>query len=125
MTVAVAATLQESNAFLPIKPRHEGFCPIFGLTARARHRGKHRHAVSRPDTHVRICAAWAVTAGRVRLTDTRVHGRLGADQAPRGLTAGHAGRKWLKALMMPRARFLLAGATDQTEFRFLRRGVTR
>ena len=40
MTAAVAAILQESNAFSPVKARYEGFCPVLGLTAPTHHRGK-------------------------------------------------------------------------------------
>jgi microcystin degradation protein MlrC len=76
MAVAVAAILQESNTFSPVKTRYEDFSPVFGLAALERHRGKPTEMGGFIDVlsaaRVRmapVCAAWAVTAGRMVRSD--------------------------------------------------------
>ncbi len=72
MTVAVAGILQESNTFSPVKTRYQDFSPVFGDAALERHRGKATEMGGFIDVlaaaRVRaapVCAAWAITAGRM------------------------------------------------------------
>ena len=72
MTVAIAAILQESNAFSPVKTRYQDFSPVFGGAALERHRGRATEMGGFIDVlsaaRVRmapVCAAWAITAGRM------------------------------------------------------------
>ena len=76
MAIAVAAILQESNTFSPVRTRYEDFSPVFGLEALERHRGKPTEMGGFIDVlsaaRIRIapiCAAWAVTAGRMLRPD--------------------------------------------------------
>jgi microcystin degradation protein MlrC len=72
MTVAIAGILQESNTFSPVKTRYQDFSPVFGEAALERHRGKATEMGGFIDVlsaaRVRmapVCAAWAITAGRM------------------------------------------------------------
>ena len=72
MTVAIAAILQESNTFSPVTTRYQDFSPVFGEAALERHRGKATEMGGFIDalTAARmpiapVCAAWAITAGRM------------------------------------------------------------
>jgi len=76
MTVAIAAILQESNTFSPVKTRYGDFSPVFGDAVLERHRGKATEMGGFIDVlsaaHVRVapvCAAWAITAGRMLRRD--------------------------------------------------------
>jgi len=72
MTVAIAGILQESNTFSPVKTRYEDFSPVFGDAAFERHQGKATEiggfidVLSAARARVApVCAAWAITAGRM------------------------------------------------------------
>jgi len=72
MTVAIAGILQESNTFSPVKTRYQDFSPVFGEAALERHRGKATEmggfidVLSAARGRVApVCAAWAITAGRM------------------------------------------------------------
>ncbi len=72
MTIAIAAILQESNTFSPVKTHYEDFSPVFGSEALERHRGKATEmggfidVLSAARVPVApVCAAWAITAGRM------------------------------------------------------------
>jgi microcystin degradation protein MlrC len=97
MTVAIAGILQESNTFSPVKTRYEDFSPVFGDAALKRHQGKATEiggfidVLSTARTRVEpVCAAWAITAGRmVRRDFDRLAGefeeRLARVRRPTGL----------------------------------------
>lgn len=76
MKVAIASIMQESNTFSPVSTTYADFAPVFGTEAADKHRGKltemggflavlaeHKASVEP------ICAAWAITAGRMRARD--------------------------------------------------------
>jgi microcystin degradation protein MlrC len=72
MVVAIAGILQESNTFSPVKTRYQDFSPVFGETALERHRGKATEmggfieVLSAARVRIApVCAAWAITAGRM------------------------------------------------------------
>jgi microcystin degradation protein MlrC len=72
MRVAIAAILQESNTFSPVKTHYEDFSPVFGAAAFERHQGKATEmggfirVLSEAGVRIApVCAAWAVTAGRM------------------------------------------------------------
>ena len=82
MAIAIASVLQESNTFSPVLTRYEDFTPVFGAAALDRHRGKLTEMGGFIDVLTKakrkiepVCAAWAITAGRMdsadfaRLTD--------------------------------------------------------
>ncbi|HWT78765.1 MAG TPA: M81 family metallopeptidase, partial [Candidatus Methylomirabilis sp.] len=76
MAVAVAAILQESNTFSPVKTRYEDFSPVFGMAALEQHRGKATEMAGFIDVlsaarlrMAPVCAAWAITAGRMVRAD--------------------------------------------------------
>jgi len=76
MTVAIAGILQESNTFSPVKTRYQDFSPVFGEAALERHRGKATEmggfieVLSAARVRIApVCAAWAITAGRMIRTD--------------------------------------------------------
>ena len=97
MSVAVASIMQESNTFSPVPTRYHDFSPVFGREALDKHRGKltemggflaeldERGVKAEP-----ICAAWAITAGRMvradfdRLT-AEFADRLGRAKPPQAL----------------------------------------
>ena len=78
MSVAIAGIVQESNTFSPVKTRYADFDPVFGAAVLERHRGKATELGGfirvLDEARARIapvCAAWAVTAGRMLRRDYR------------------------------------------------------
>ena len=76
MKVAVASIMQESNTFSPVPTSYSDFAPVFGHQAIDKHRGKLTEMGGFMDAleerKVRaepICAAWAITAGRMLSKD--------------------------------------------------------
>lgn len=76
MNAAIASILQESNTFSPVATRYEDFDPVFGQDAFRRHDGKLTEMggfidILRPaGTTIRpVCAAWAITANRLKRAD--------------------------------------------------------
>jgi len=77
MKIAVAAILQESNNFSPVPTTYDDFNPVFGPAVLARHAGKLTEMGGFLDVlstapHLEIapvCAAWAITANRLRKPD--------------------------------------------------------
>jgi microcystin degradation protein MlrC len=82
MAIAIASVIQESNTFSPVMTRYENFTPVFGAAALEQHRGKLTEMGGFIDVLTKVkkrivpvCAAWAITAGRLvgadfaRLTD--------------------------------------------------------
>ncbi len=76
MTVAIAGILPERKTFSPVKTRYQDFSPVFGAAALERHRGKATEMGGFIDVlsaaRVRVapvCAAWAITAGRMMRGD--------------------------------------------------------
>lgn len=86
MAILLASLMQESNTFSPVKTRYEDFSPVFGRAAAERHAGRLTEMggfiraleeAGRP--FEAVCAAWAITAGRVRRPDfLRLAGELAA-----------------------------------------------
>ncbi|MEO7142156.1 MAG: M81 family metallopeptidase, partial [Bryobacteraceae bacterium] len=76
MSIAIASIMQESNTFSPVATRYEDFSPVFGQAALERHQGKMTEmggflsvlAKSRKPV-APVCAAWAITASRLRRAD--------------------------------------------------------
>lgn len=73
MKIAVASIQQESNTFSPVETRYRDFSPVFGRAVIAKHQGKLTEVggfLSVLDAHqikaAPVCAAWAITAGRMR-----------------------------------------------------------
>lgn len=76
MKIAVASIQQESNTFSPVVTRYRDFSPVFGREVIARHQGKLTEVggfLSILAAHkvkvAPVCAAWAITAGRMRRAD--------------------------------------------------------
>jgi microcystin degradation protein MlrC len=76
MKIAAASIMQESNTFSPVATRYADFSPVFGEPVIARHRGKLTEVGGFLDvlgkakaTPVAVCAAWAITAGRMVRAD--------------------------------------------------------
>ena len=77
MKIAVAAILQESNNFSPVPTTYDDFNPVFGPAVLARHSGKLTEMggfldilSATPSIEIApVCAAWAITANRLRRTD--------------------------------------------------------
>ncbi|MEZ5360924.1 MAG: M81 family metallopeptidase [Bryobacterales bacterium] len=74
--IAVASIMQESNTFSPVGTRYDDFAPVFGKTALEKHRGKLTEMGGFLATLERagvepapVCAAWAITAGRMLRAD--------------------------------------------------------
>ena len=74
--VAIASIMQESNTFSPVPTRYGDFQPVFGNAALDKHRGKLTEmggfaaALEKAGAAVEpICAAWAITAGRMLRAD--------------------------------------------------------
>jgi microcystin degradation protein MlrC len=72
MSVAVASIMQESNTFSPVPTRYEDFGAVFGAAAADKHRGKRTEMGgflsvldARGVKATPVCAAWAITAGRM------------------------------------------------------------
>ena len=72
MAIAIASIMQESNTFSPVKTRYDDFDPVFGQAALDRHAGKLTEMGGFIDVLRRrkreiapVCAAWAITAGRL------------------------------------------------------------
>ena len=85
MSIAVASIMQESNTFSPVPTRYEDFAPVFGRLAAEKHRNKLTEMggflATLEDRGVRaepVCAAWAITAGRMIRRDFE---RLGEEFA--------------------------------------------
>jgi microcystin degradation protein MlrC len=76
MPIAIASIMQESNTFSPVATRYEDFSPVFGRAVLDRHRGKLTEmggfisALEERGIRIRpVCAAWAITAGRMLRRD--------------------------------------------------------
>lgn len=74
MKIAIASILQESNTFSPVKTTYDDFAPVFGEDARQRHAGKLTEMggfldVLSPNQVAPVCAAWAITANRLKRGD--------------------------------------------------------
>jgi microcystin degradation protein MlrC len=76
MSIAIASIMQESNTFSPVPTRYEDFSPVFGRAALAKHHGKLTEmggfiaALEKSRMPIRpVCAAWAITAGRMLRDD--------------------------------------------------------
>jgi microcystin degradation protein MlrC len=72
MSVAIASIIQESNTFSPVVSRYEDLSPVFGPGVLERHRGKLTETGGFIDVLTKarkrivpVCAAWAVSAGRM------------------------------------------------------------
>ncbi|MBY0503785.1 MAG: M81 family metallopeptidase [Bryobacteraceae bacterium] len=83
MKIGVAAILQESNTFSPVRTRYADFSPVFGNEAYLRHAGKLTemggfiNVLENAAVPIApICAAWAITANRLVRADFR---RLGKE----------------------------------------------
>lgn len=70
--------MQESNTFSPVKTRYGDFAPVFGREVLARHEGKLTetggfiHVLRKQRQEIApVCAAWAITAGRLIRADFR------------------------------------------------------
>ncbi|MGH7248233.1 MAG: M81 family metallopeptidase, partial [Pseudomonadota bacterium] len=76
MSIAIASIMQESNTFSPVPTCYEDFTPVFAHAALERHLGKMTEmggflsilAKSRKQV-APVCAAWAITANRLRRAD--------------------------------------------------------
>lgn len=77
MKIAVAAILQESNNFSPVPTTYDDFNPVFGPAVLLRHTGKLTEMggfldilSATPNVEIApVCAAWAITANRLRKPD--------------------------------------------------------
>jgi len=76
MKIAVAAILQESNNFSPVPTTYDDFNPVFGPAVLSRHTGKLTEMggfldiLNSAQVEVApVCAAWAITANRLRKPD--------------------------------------------------------
>lgn len=76
MRIAIASILQESNTFSPVYTTLDDFSPVWGQAAFERHSGKLTEmggfisVLSKSKvTAVPVCAAWAITANRLRRAD--------------------------------------------------------
>jgi microcystin degradation protein MlrC len=114
MAVAIAAILQESNTFSPVNTRYEDFSPVFGLAVLERHRGKPTEMGGFIDVlaaaRIRmapICAAWAVTGGRMVRSD--------CDRLIREVTAGLARIRRPEALLLAMHGAQTAQGIDDVE----------
>jgi microcystin degradation protein MlrC len=76
MSIAIASIMQESNTFSPVMTRYEDFAPVFGEAALERHQDKLTEmggflsVLQKGRKRIApVCAAWAITAGRMRRAD--------------------------------------------------------
>ncbi len=76
MAIAIASIMQESNTFSPVKTYYRDFGRVFGPEVLERHRGKLTetggfiHELLRNGRAIApVCAAWAITAGRMVSAD--------------------------------------------------------
>lgn len=74
--VAIASIQQESNTFSPVATRYADFAPVFGEDVLTKHEGKLTETGGfisalreRKIKPVPVCAAWAITAGRMVKAD--------------------------------------------------------
>lgn len=119
MRIAIAAILQESNNFSPVLTQYEDFSPAFGAAAYERHAGKLTEMGGFIDVLreagaeiVPVCAAWAITANRMRRADfARLEREFGA-----GLEAAQP-----EALLLAMHGAQTAQGEDDVEGRILER----
>lgn len=95
MRIGIASLLQESNTFSPVSTHYEDFQPVFGQAVLERHAGKLTEMGGFIDvlseagvTVVPFCAAWAITANRLKRADfARLMDRLDQEIANSGIDA--------------------------------------